>query len=368
MHSDSAIAVRVGIFFTIAVIIALGLSLQVGKSRFFTNTYEVVAGFRQAGGVEPGTRVTLRGVPVGTVRSIDWDGKNFDVRVVLEINGRYQIPQNATAKIQVSSLLGGNLINIDAQPGPDSTRFLAHGDRIQTVDTPSLDEVLTTVSQLSNETESLITSLNKNQQETVGKINSVIEENRAYLQTTSESFARLGPKLETLADRMNEMTASMASGEGTIGALYSDKTLYSDLRAMADTAKEVAAQIQSGEGTLGQLIYSDETITDMKKIMTDLQNAAREVEAAIGENREGLRNLVSALADSGPKIDNAISNFNDISGKINSGEGTLGRLVNDPSLYEDAQRAVNQVGESFESAEEQGVFRSFLGLVFGALI
>lgn len=368
MHSDSAVAVRVGIFFTIAVIIALGLSLQVGKSRFFTDTYEIVANFRQAGGVEQGTRVTLRGVPVGTVRTIDWDAQNYEVRVILEINGRYQIPQNATAKIQVSSLLGGNLINIDAQRGPESTSYLAHGDKIATVDTPSLDEVLTTVSELSTETEDLISSLNANQQETVGKINAVIEENRAYLQTTSESFARLGPKLETLADRMNTMTESMASGEGTLGALYADDTLYADLRSMADTAKEVGAQIQSGEGTLGQLIYSDETVSEMKKIMADLQNAAREVEAAIGENREGLRSLVSALADSGPKIDNAISNFNDISSKINSGDGTLGRLINDPTLYEDAQRAVNQVGESFESAEEQGVFRSFLGLVFGALI
>ncbi len=368
MQTDTPLAVRVGIFFTIAVLIALGLSLQVGKSSFFKSQYEIVANFRQASGIEPGTKVTLRGVPIGRVKSMDWDASIYRVRTILEIENRYQIPKNATAKIQVSSLLGGSVINVSVDKGPEAVAYLGRGDKIETIDTLSIDEVFTTLSSLSGKTEDLISSLDENQKVTLGKINSVIDENRAYIKTTSESFSRVGPKVEVLADRMNEMTEFMKGGKGTIGALYADQDLYEQLKTVANTASDAAQKVKSGEGTLGSLIYKDDVANEARTLMADLQKAAQQVESAVGENREGFKNLVAALSDASPKIQGTMDNFSDISAKINRGDGTLGKLVNDPSLYQDAQRAVNQVGESFESGEEQGVFRSFLGLIFGALI
>ena len=182
------------------------------------------------------------------------------------------------------------------------------------------------------------------------------------------AFARVGPKVEVLADRMNEMTEFMQSGQGTIGALYANQDLFEKIRTFADTASDAAVKVKSGEGTLGALIYKDDVANEARTLMTDLQRAAQQVESAVGENREGFRSLIAALSDASPKFETTMNNFNEVSSKINRGDGTLGKLVNDPTLYNDAQRAVNQVGESFESGEEQGVFRSFLGLIFGALI
>lgn len=368
MQSNSSLAIRVGIFFTIALILIMGLSLQVGHGGLFANTYEVIANFRQAHGIDSGTRVTLRGVPVGSVKSMDWNPRIFRVQVIMEIEDKYQIPQNSVAKIQVSSLLGGNVVNITVPEGPEEFAALEHGDSIETIDTPSMDEIIETVGNLSEDTQNLVRNLDRNQQETMSRINAVIDENRAYIRETSESFSRTGPRLEELSERLNEMTEFVQSGQGTLGRLYADPELYDDMRSLSDQANEIAQQIRSGEGSLGALIYDDAIANDARDIMADLQRAAREVEAAIAENREGLRSLVSALSDAGPRIDQAIENFKEVSRKVNEGDGTLGRLVNDPKLYEDAQRAVNQVGESFEAGEEQGVFRSFLGLIFGALI
>lgn len=368
MRTDSRLAVRVGIFFTIAVILALGMSLQVGKLAIFSNEYEVIANFREAKGIEPGTRVTLRGVPIGNVKSMDWDASAYRVRTVLRIQDRYEIPANGTAKIEISSLLGGSVVNISVEEGPEEVAVLRNGDRIETREAPNIDEILETVGSLGTKAESMIASLDENQRATMGKIQAVIDENRESIRNATDSMSRMGPKLEAVAGRMDRMTEFMESGQGTLGQLYANEQLYKDLVDMSSTAKEVAAQIKSGEGALGSLIYSDDLTKDAKALIADLQKAAREVEAAIGENRENLRTLVNALSESGPKIQQTLDNLNQVAAKINQGDGTLGKLVNDPSLYQDAQRTVNQVGESFESSEEQGVFRSFLGLVFGALI
>ncbi len=368
MGSDSKLALRVGIFFTVAVIVALGLSLQVGKGGYFSEQYEVVANFRESQGIERGTRVTLRGVPIGLVQSLDWDAEKYRVRVILEIDRKYEIPRNATARIQINSLLGGNIVNIDMEEGPAEMAYLGQGDEIQTKKSPSLDEVLTQLQELSSDSESFINNLDENQRLVMAKINDVIDENRGYIQQTSESFARVGPKVEALSDRLNEVTEYMKSGQGTIGRLYAEEDVYNDLKTFGDSAREVAEQVKSGEGSLGALIYKDNLAVEAETTMKDLQGAAKEVEAAVGENRSELKTLIANLSGAGTKVEEAITNFNDISTKINSGEGTLARLVNDPSLYEDAQKAVQQVGDSFETTEEQGVFRSFLGLIFGALI
>lgn len=368
MQETSPMAVRVGIFFTIAVILALGLSLQAGRGLFGAKTYDVVANFKQSFGIDPGTRVALRGVPIGQIKSMDWDAGSYRVRVVLAIEEKYEIPQNAVAKIQISSLLGGNFINIAIPEGPTEMTFLRQGDEIHTEETPSLDEIMQVFNDLSADGQNLIQNLDANTQEAFEKVNAILDENRAYFNETSQSFARLGPQLEDLADRLNEMTEAVAAGEGTLGKLFADDGLYEELKGFSERASEIADQIASGEGDIGRLIYDDALTTEARAIMEELQRAAREIEAAVAENREGLKNMVDSFADSGPDIQNAINNLNEISEKINAGEGTLGRLVNDPALYDDTRRAVNQVGESFESAEEQGVFRSFFGLLFGALI
>lgn len=369
LQEQQKLAVRVGIFFTVALVLVLGLSLQASDGNFFRPTYELTARFSQSVGIEAGTRVALRGVPIGRVKRMDWDPVRFQVEVTLEVEERYQIPRDSIARIQVSSLLGGSFVNISVPPDLEGeVPFLEPGEVIDTRETPTIDEVVSSISELSSGAENLIANLDRNQEETLGQIREVIEENRENIREATDSLSRAGPRMEELAERLNEMTEHMRSGEGTIGALYADRSLYDDLKAFSDTAREIGDQITSGEGTLGGLIYDDEVLRELTSIMEDLQRASQEVELAVAENREGFRDLVASLSEAGPRIDQAILEFSEITRKINEGEGTIGRLVNDPALYDDAQRTVNQVGEAFEGGEEQGVFRSFLGLIFGALI
>src|SRR5690606_3897069 len=143
------------------------------------------------------------------------------------------------AKVESSSLLGGNVINITVETEGQSQGLLQDGDEITTAKSAGIEEAIAEISEISEEAQDLISSLNEGQKNTLGKLEAVIDENRDYLRETSESFARVGPKLEVLADDLTEMTAQIKGGEGSIGRLYSDPQLYDDLREIADTAKEV---------------------------------------------------------------------------------------------------------------------------------
>ena len=75
----------VGCFVLIGFGAVLYLAIQVGSARFFgSDSYELEARFRNTSGVNPGSRVEIAGVRVGTVRSIILDD-NFYSIVTLEL-------------------------------------------------------------------------------------------------------------------------------------------------------------------------------------------------------------------------------------------------------------------------------------------
>jgi phospholipid/cholesterol/gamma-HCH transport system substrate-binding protein len=91
--------------------------------------YVVSAEFNNIGGLKPTAAVTMAGVNIGRVTDIRLDPKSFNALVIIQIDGRYNnIPDDSTASILTSGLLGENYIGFDAG-GSDT--FLKQGSSIQ---------------------------------------------------------------------------------------------------------------------------------------------------------------------------------------------------------------------------------------------
>jgi phospholipid/cholesterol/gamma-HCH transport system substrate-binding protein len=91
--------------------------------------YTVSAEFNNIGGLKPRSAVTMAGVVIGRVTSIKLDTKSFTALVSMQIDGHFnQIPDDSTASILTSGLLGENYIGIDAG---GSDKFLQQGGSIQ---------------------------------------------------------------------------------------------------------------------------------------------------------------------------------------------------------------------------------------------
>ncbi len=91
--------------------------------------FVVSAEFNNIGGLKPRAAVTMAGVVIGRVTDIRLDPKSFNAQVIVQIDGRYNnIPDDSTASILTSGLLGENYIGIDAG---GSDKFLKQGSSIQ---------------------------------------------------------------------------------------------------------------------------------------------------------------------------------------------------------------------------------------------
>lgn len=106
----------VGLFVLIGFAALLFLALKAGNmSTFsFSKTYSVSAVFDNIGGLKPRAPVKSAGVVVGRVASIDFDDKNYQARVTLNMDEKFHFPKDSSARILTSGLLGEQYIGLEA--------------------------------------------------------------------------------------------------------------------------------------------------------------------------------------------------------------------------------------------------------------
>lgn len=128
--SRRAIDLMVGGFVLLGLAALVFLALKAANLGSFASgpTYDVQARFDNIGGLKPRAPVKSAGVVVGRVAAITFDDQAYQARVILNLDSRYQFPQDTSAKILTSGLLGEQYIGLE--PGGD-TRVLAAGGVIR---------------------------------------------------------------------------------------------------------------------------------------------------------------------------------------------------------------------------------------------
>ena len=103
---------------------ATGLSSQLDE-----NAYEVFARFDNVGSLKDRAPVSMSGVTIGRVTSVEFDPQRLEAVVTMKINSKYdQIPDDSDASILTSGLLGSQYIGLQAG-GSDT--YLSDGSEIE---------------------------------------------------------------------------------------------------------------------------------------------------------------------------------------------------------------------------------------------
>ena len=124
------IEIAVGLFFLLGIAAFMMMAIKVsGLSEIYVKDgYSIQAEFENIGGLKPRAKVSIAGVPVGRVVSIDFDDKKYLAQVTLLIDKSISnLPNDTTASILTAGLLGDNYIGLN--PG-FSTEYLKAGDNI----------------------------------------------------------------------------------------------------------------------------------------------------------------------------------------------------------------------------------------------
>jgi len=142
--NNRTIEFLVGCFVLVGLVAVLYLAIQVGSARFFgSDSYTLDARFSSASGVNPGSRVEIAGVRVGTVKDVVLSD-NFFAIVTLELPNSMQLDDDTIASVKTAGLIGDRFI--DLSPG-GSGFGLEPGDMI--VDTESALDIESLISRFA---------------------------------------------------------------------------------------------------------------------------------------------------------------------------------------------------------------------------
>ena len=117
MRQTRSVEFGTGLFVLLGVAALFFLTTQTTGSDSFTadDMYEVSARFQNVGSLKPRAPVSMAGVTIGRVTSIEFDGELLDAVVTFEIDSQYSlIPEDSDASILTAGLLGSQYIGLQA--------------------------------------------------------------------------------------------------------------------------------------------------------------------------------------------------------------------------------------------------------------
>lgn len=266
---------RVGIFVIFGIAGFLTFLFLLTDPGTFRGRYTILTHVNDAGGVRNGDPVRLRGINIGRVIGSQLDGTG--VLITLEIEGEWRIPAGSRTELSSEGVLGGMVVSI--LPGRGE-RFV---EPMEVVPGEAFPGMLEFAGGLAGEAEKVL-----------GQIQAVL---------TDSSVTAASEALSSLRDVLNDLSRF------TDGRAEELSTLTGSLQRSAENvegitgAEEWRRTLASAEATLAVL---DRTSTEMAK---------------------------------------SIASLNSILGRMERGEGTMGRLLTDDSLFESLNAAAENLRE-----------------------
>jgi phospholipid/cholesterol/gamma-HCH transport system substrate-binding protein len=255
------------------VCLYLGVNYLKGKE-VFSGDKSYYALYDQTGGLQTSSPVLLRGVKIGSVTAIELDGAQDErVRVTVGIKKSIRIPDDSRLKLFSNGLMGGKAIELVLG---SSANMAAKN------------------SEIASESESDI--------------------------LTSATLS-----LDGIVVEATRMMNSLEATSNSINAILSDN------------AGSISGTLANLDATSRQLASADigRMLDDMGAFTAVLKNNSAKFDAMIGNFEEVSGELASA--DLGATVDSltvSINHFNAVLAGLSEGEGSAGRLLADPALYD----------------------------------
>jgi phospholipid/cholesterol/gamma-HCH transport system substrate-binding protein len=292
-------AAKVGIFLAGAAVAAYVVYRTVSKEVGSGGGYVVHAYVPDATGIASHSRVTIAGIPVGTIDKIALE--NGRARIDVRVNKDVPLYEDARLGIKSASLLGENVVILT--PGVTEPKK-KDGDEIQTLPEARSVEDL---------------------KEQVGKIADLVQQVAQQL-ANSVGSDKGGENMRAILQNLADATDAM------------NKTIRENRQLINETIRNVNVITSKSEPQIAQILENIRVITQEVKVL---------VAQGQGPGQQGgeIRDTITRLNNSSKSLESALAHIDNVADRMDKGEGTLGRLSKDETLINEVQGVAEGVND-----------------------
>ncbi len=295
---------KIGLFLGVTLLILAVFIFVVGDmSRLFRRPgYPLLTSFDSALGLETNTVVRMAGVKIGYVKNIRL--VKHRALITMSIFPSVEVPRGSKAALASIGLLGEKYIEIfpGTEPG-----VCQPGEELPSLPSISFDQLGLLLVSIGEEIKQMSSSLRS----------LIKEKEREKLSVTLDNLESISQELRHLLEE-----------SGT------------DMKAGIANFSEGAAEIKN----------------ETKAISSQIREVASSVNHFLQTSREDLKESLERLQALSDQLNDTLASIERILGRLEKGEGTAGRLLNDPGLYEETEKTVAQIRAVTEKVTKANLF------------
>lgn len=354
--------IRVGLVILSALAVLAAAIFLIGeKNNVFSRKNLYYIEFNSVSGLKPGNPVELNGVAVGAISKVElppnpWRG---EIRVWIKVESEYAArirgPQDdqkpvpgqtpSVARIKTLGLLGDKYIEVSS--GSPGYPVIPSEGQIPAAEPTNVDALIASGEDVMDNVVQISSSLNK--------VLSRMERGEGLLgelTSDSESSRRLKNSLLTTSETLQRVANKLDQGQGPLPRLLNDKAMADRLAQSMDRLQTLLTKAESGDGLLPALLNDpngrvqlNETLASLRKVAQDLQTFTADLEKSdallprLVKDEEYGRQVTEQLRQT-------VERLNEVSRKLDEGNGTAAKLINDPQIYDAVNDVIIGVNES----------------------
>ena len=307
MQSTVSLEIKVGLLL-IAGLIAI-VVLVVVSDRVDLNERYVVNGYLpNADGLLVGSPVSLAGIRVGNVTSIEPDttGRNA-ILVQMEIISTYDIPSSAELTLATAGILGDAYMSFTVIPGEQGIPLRKDGEA-------KVDGSPGMISKLSEQAQETIDSVNAMlDEETRADVKRLLKSSADTMEQSAQLLAGLNERQARLDGILDRADTLLDTGTQSLVSITErvDQTLVKTNSLMAEAEKSLKSIGPKADATLASV-----------------NSAVTKIDQALGDEQNGLPHIMEDTSRS-------LNALADILTELKDGRGFIGQLLRSHALAQD---------------------------------
>jgi phospholipid/cholesterol/gamma-HCH transport system substrate-binding protein len=335
----SQLRVGLTVLFASATLMVL-IFLMSGTGGWFTHKIVLKAYFDNAGGLRVGAPVRLSGVDIGNVTKIRIVGDKpaTPVEVTMKVNTIYSflLKKDSVALLATAGILGETYVDIDSATakGPQ----VRDGDTLAIRVQPELQDVvrasqgtLQNIDVLLKRLDRIVAFIESGQ----GSIGKLIYDPSLY------------DRLNITVNEFKGLVDDVKNGQGSLGPLFTSDEAYKKAIAAIDKLNVIIDELQQGKGTAGKFLKDEALYENANKTIANVRQLTDDINAGKGALGKMTRDQEFAA-----KLQTTMNNLAELSSRLEKGEGTAGLLFKDPALYNNSNQMLLETRELVKSIRE----------------
>ena len=289
-----------------------------------SNPRVLTSEFDSAAGIRIGTKVRMAGVDVGEVSNI-WLSEHGTAMVELAVRDDLKLPANVIAQIASDGLVGNKFVALTTDFKPEG-QLTAEKAAIPSKGAAGMDDIVSSFGEIANDLKQVSSSL------------------RSALggRENAEKISNIVNNLNSVGGRLNDVL-NKEIAPGKIKNIVDNVSDFSN-GLNGDDVKSLITDLKAAAGSINRILSKNEPLAD--DLISNLSITAKNMASITTRLESGKGTMGRLLTEDKllDRLDAAMDNFEQFSDKINNGNGTIAKLVNDDTTVNRLDNALASLG------------------------